>query len=284
MKRRPLRKAWMVLSMLALAANGMAQTAEAVGESNSLQPPLCNPCHSKVPIWLDWSMGGNFAECYDVGTVPFRYKGFGANAKGGVTIEWGRCHVQTEAQGFYTMLSSPAGTAIDATFSTEFLYRCAIVKRFVFWAGGSLQGFMDIKDIPALMNASWSMTLFGKLCATGMVECNFAFTHEGMYNLRPLLTAYGKLSLPLMGVASRPGYSYIGHPTINEDPVLGDSELFAKFFPGASTELGLFLNLPNYNRIGLSYRWDYLTTGKKGTYRFDHALHAINLSFMFRIN
>lgn len=284
MKRRALKKAWVLLSMLAFVTNGIAQTAVVAEEFNSLQPRLYSPWQSKVPIWLDWSMGGNFAECYDVGTIPFRYKGFGANVKGGLTVEWGRCHVQAEAQGFYTMLSSPAGEAIDANFSTEFLYQCAIIKRWNFWAGGSLQGFMDIKDIPALMNASWSMSLFGNLCATGMVECNFAFTHEGMYNLRPLLTAYGKLSLPLVGVVSRPGQSYIGNPTINEDSLLVDSELFAKFLTGANAELGLYLNLPNANRIGLSYRWDYFTTGKKGTYRFDHALHAINLSFMFRIN
>ena len=140
---------------------------------------------------------------------------------------------------------------------------------------------MDNKGIPVLMNAASSVSLFGNLCVTGMMEYDFAFNSDQTHHW---LTAYGKLSLPLVGAVSRPGFAYIGNPTINASAVLADNELFAKFFPGASTELGLYLNLPNYNRLGLSYRWDYLTTGKKGIYRYDNALHAINLSFMFRVN
>ena len=245
---------------------------------------LYDPLKSKVPIWLDFSAGASFAESYDKGTIPFRYKGFGANAKGGVTIEWQRCQMNVEGQGFYTSLASVSGTVLDVSLSAEFLYHCSRIRRWSFWAGGSLQGFMDVKEIPALMNASSSVSLFGNLCATGMVQFDFAFIHDGSYNLRNLLTAYGKLNLPIAGVANRPGYAYIGNPTINDDAFLEGSETFAKFLLGASTELGLRLNLPNDNRIGLAYRWDYLSTGKKGTYRFDHALHAINLSFMFRIN
>jgi hypothetical protein len=140
---------------------------------------------------------------------------------------------------------------------------------------------MDIKEIPALMNATSSVSSFGNLCATGMVEYPFAFNSDYTHHW---LTASGKLSLPIVGVVNRPGYAYIGNPTINEDAWLGDNETFAKFFPGVSTELGLYLNLRNDNRIGLSYRWDYLTTGKIRAYRYDNALHSINLSFMFRVN
>lgn len=253
-------------------------------EFQPLEPHMYNPCKSKVPIWLDLSVGANYAECFDKGTIPFRYTGFGANVQGGVTIEWERCRVNVEGQGFYTSLTSVSGTAYNVSLSAEFLYHCAIVKRFSFWAGGTLQGFMDNKEIPALMNASSSISLFGNLCATGLVEYPFAYIHEGMYNLRNLLTAYAKLSLPLVGAVNRPGFAYIGNPTINNDDWLEGSETFAKFFSGAATELGLFLNLPNDNRIGLAYRWNYLSTGKKGTYRYDNALHSLNLSFMFRIN
>ena len=283
MRRTPLITL-ILLILMASVTNGFAQSPITTGEFQSLKPRLYNPWQNKVPVWLDFSLGANLAECFDNGTIPFRYKGFGANAKGGITIEWGRCRMQTEAQAFYMALSSLGGTAVDVNLSTEFLYHCALVKRLSFWAGGTLQGFVDNKDIPLLMNAATSVSMFGNLCATGMVQYDFAFTHEGLYNLRPLLTAYGKLNLPLVGVVSRPGYSYIGNPTIDDDAFLSDNETFANFLPGASTELGLYLNLPNDNRIGLSYHWDYLTTGKKGTYRFDHALHAINLSFMFRTN
>ena len=38
--------------------------------------------------------------------------------------------------------------------------------------------------------------------------------------------------------------------------MFGDNESFGKFFPGADTELGLYLNLLNGNRVGFCYRWD----------------------------
>ena len=122
------------------------------------------------------------------------------------------------------------------------------------------------------------------LCAEGMLSCDFAFIRDGSHNL---LTAYGKLTLPVVGLAMRPGYAYMDNYTsdINvANTVLGDYETFAKFFPGVGTDIGLYFNLLNGNRIGLNYRWDYLTTGQKGTYRFDNALHSVNLTFMFNVN
>jgi hypothetical protein len=285
MKLKPL---FLALALL-VAAQGFTQETDNLriggegtdGVYSSLKPQMYNPMQSKVPVWLDFSVGADFAHCADKATIPFRYKGIGANAKGGVTIEWGSCRVNVEGSGFYTSFTSFSGTAYDINLSAEFLYRCTVVKRWSFWAGSTLQGFMDIKEIPALMNATSSVSSFGNLCATGMVEYPFAFNSD---NTHHWLTASGKLNLPFLGAVNRPGYAYIGNPTINEDAWLGDNETFAKFFPGVSTELGLYLNLCNDNRIGLSYRWDYLTTGKIRAYRYDNALHSINLSFMFRVN
>lgn len=286
MRLRQLKNTLMLLIMMALSTNGMAQVPVVAEELQSLKPQLNNPRQSKVPVWLNFSMGANFSECFDKGTVPFRYNGFGANANAGVTVEWGRNHIEGGLRGFYTSLSKLGGTAMDVKGSVEYLYRCCDYAddRLHLWAGGALQGFVDFKNIPALMNASSCVSLFGNLCATGMVQYDFAFLHDGSYNLHNLLTAYGKLSLPLVGAVNRPGYAYIGNPTINDDVWLGGNETFAKFLPGASTELGLYLNLRNGNRLGLSYSWDYLTTGMKDTHRYDHALHALNVSFMFGIN
>jgi hypothetical protein len=41
--------------------------------------------------------------------------------------------------------------------------------------------------------------------------------------------------------------------------------------------------LLNKNKIGLTYRWDYLTSRNKGPYRFDHAVHSFNVIYMFNI-
>ena len=260
-----------------------AQTSVVAEEFQSQKPQLYNPSQSKVPIWLDFSVGANYADCFDKGTIPFRYTGMGANAIGGITIEWSRFHIGQEAHFFYNLLSDLNGSSTNVNLTTEFLCRFheSPKSRWHYWAGGQIQTFVDLKDIPILMNAASSVSLFGNLCVTGMLKYDFAFNHTMSHHW---LTAYGKLDLPLVGVVSRPGYAYIGNPTINEDFMLSDNETFAKFFPGVSTEFGLYLNLRNDNRIGLSYCWDYLTTGKKGAYRYDNALHAINLSFMFRVN
>ena len=270
-----------LLALMASVTKGTAQTPVVAEEYQSQKSQLYNRLGNRVPVWLNLSAGANYAQCFDKGTVPFRYKGLGANVAAGVTVEWGRWHMQAEGRGFYTDFTTLSGTALDIDVSTEFLYHCSRINRWSFWAGGSMQTFIDMKEIPGLMNAASSVSVFANLCAVGMVDYNFAFNRDKTHHW---LTAFGKLSLPLVGVVSRPGFAYIGNPTINEDDLLEDYDTFAKFFPGASTELGFYLNLRNDNRIGLSYRWDYLTTGKQGAYRFDNALHSINLSFMFRVN
>ena len=271
-------KSLILAGVLLLAANGMAQ-APSNGRAYY-------PKQTHVPVWLDLSAGLNYVDCYDVSTVPFRYMGMGTNLNMGVTIEWNRCHIRPEFRYFNNILKDPSGTAIGLDFSTEFLYRFhdGAQNRFHLWAGGTLQGFFDVKSIPSLQNAATCLSLFGNVGATGMVQYDFAFNPDKNHNW---LTTYFKLNMPLCGTVSRPGYAYIGNPAINEDAIatlFGENEAFGKFFPGLNTDLGLYLNLLNGNRIGLNYRWDYLSTGKKGTYRYDNALHSVNVSFMFRLN
>lgn len=271
-------KSLILVGALLMAASGMAQ---APSNSKGYYPK-----QTRVPIWIDLSAGLNAVDCYDVSTVPFKYMGIGTNLGMGVTIEWGRCHIRPGFQYFSNILKDPAGTAIGLDFSTEFLYRFhdGAQNRFHLWAGGTLQGFMDVKSIPSLQNASTCLSLFGNVGATGMLQYDFAFNPDKNHNW---LTTYFKLNVPLYGSVNRPSYAYVGNPTINQnvfETLFGKTETFGKFFPGLNTDLGLYLNLLNGNRIGFSYRWDYLSTGKKGTYRFDNALHSVNLSFMFRIN
>ena len=240
---------------------------------------------SRVPVWLNLSAGGTIADCYDNGTIPYSYLGIGGNLGLGVTVEWSRFHAQTEGRVFGTMLTV-SGSSIGIDSKTEFLYRFHDGKRnrLHLWAGGAFQINYDIKSISSMMNASAGVTGFMNLCAEGMLSFDFARIRGGNHNL---LTAYGKLTLPLVGVAMRPGYAYMDNYTQDIDvssTVLGDYEGLGLAFPGASTDIGLYLNLVNGNRIGLSYRWDYLTTRHAGIYRFDNALHSINLNFMFNIN
>lgn len=241
---------------------------------------------SKAPVWLDFSLGGNIANCYDNGTIPFNYTGFGGNVGFGVTVEWRRCHVQTETRVFGNLLTQVNGTGIGVESQTEFLYRFhdSSRNRWHLWAGGGLQGYLDVKEIAPLLNASTGVSLFENLCAKSMAQYDFAFIRGGAHNL---LSVYGKLTLPLVGLAMRPGYAYMDNYTQDihtDNTQLSNYELFGKWFPGLSTDVGLYLNLLNGNRIGLNYRWDYLSTGHKGSHRFDNTFHSVNVSFMFKLN
>ena len=241
---------------------------------------------SKVPIWLNAGVGLNGADCYDNGTIPFRYLGIGANLNLGATIEWRRCHVQTETRLFVNSMFSFSSYAITYDSRTEFLYRFHDSKRnrLHLWAGCGIQSFFDLKEIPALLNAATGISAFENLCAEGMLQYDFAFIRGGSHNL---LTAYGKLNIPIAGMVIRPGYAYIDNYTsdINEaNTILQDYEIFSKWFPGLGTDIGLYFNLLNGNRIGFNYRWDYLSTGHKGACRFDNAFHSFNVNLMFNLN
>lgn len=241
---------------------------------------------SKVPIWINMSAGLSVINTYDNGTVPYSYYGLGGNLRYGATIEWRRCHVQMENMILGGMFLTLDGYAIDIDSRMEFLYRCYDSKRnrFHLWAGGGVQSFYDIKAISSLLNAATGVSVFQNVCAEGMAQVDFAFIKGGSHNL---LSAYAKLSLPLVGVVNRPGFAYMDNYTsdINvANTVLQDYETFGKFFPGATTDIGFYFNLLNGNRIGFNYRWDYLTTRHKGIYRYDNAIHSFNLNLMFNLN
>ena len=241
---------------------------------------------SKVPIWINIRPGLSISNCYDNGTIPFRYVGLGGNLRLGATVEWNRCHIQTETSFLGSMFVTLGGYAIDIDSRTEFLYLCYDSKRnrFHVWAGGGVQNFSDIKSISSLMNAAAGVSMFYNVCAETMVQLDFAYIRGGAHNL---LSAYCKLSLPLAGMVIRPGYAYLDNYSsdINTaNTILQDYEIFGKWFPGATTDIGLYLNLLNGNRIGLNYRWEYLTTRHKGIYRYDNAIHSVNLNLMFNLN
>lgn len=244
------------------------------------------PKSGKSAGWLNTSVGFNMVDCYDNGTIPYAYWGAGANLSLGGTVEWRRCHIQLEERLFVNGFSELTSFAATTDTRLEFLYRLYDnhSNNFHLWLGGDIQSYLDLKEIPELMNASMGLTLFENLCLTSMVQFDFASIKGGTHRL---LTAHGKLTLPVAGIAIRPGFAYIDNYTSDLNllnALLTDYELFPKAFPGVSTDVGLTFNLLNGNRIGLNYRWDYLSTGHKGAYRFDNALHSLNLNFMFKLN
>lgn len=236
------------------------------------------------PLYLYMDAGLGTIDNYDIGTVPYHIKGAAKTKDFGASYAWKRCQIQMDVRSFNGTLTTLSGTTQAYDLNLEFLYRCidSESNRFHYYAGAALEGYGEIKVVPDLQNASLGITLFGNLCDVNMVSFDFAFNKAKTH---PWLTAYGKLTLPIVGTVNRPGYSYT-YDTQGMgyfDKLFAGHETFGKFFPGCSTDFGLYLNLKNGNRIGLDYRWDYLSTGDKGTWRYDNAYHTLNLSFMFKI-
>lgn len=240
----------------------------------------------KVPIWLNTGSGLNIVHCFDQGASPSLFWGVGANMRTGMSLLWDRSYVSCRLEGLANIVMSDAASqAYDFGFEveTECLYRFYDANDIHFWAGCAFLDYIAINYSPQLMNAALGYSLFVNWKAEGAVTYDFAKYH-GSHNW---LTAYGKLSLPMFGFVERPGFAYIdnatGHLMGNEQAESNRETLFIGF-PGVSTDIGLFVNLLNNNKIGVSYRWDYLTTRHKGIYRFDHANHSFNLTFMFNLN
>lgn len=243
--------------------------------------------NQKLSIWLNGGAGFHIADAYDKGAAPMSMLGVGINIQTGVTVEWRRCHIQNETRLIGGFLFEPlSGYNFDAQMHLEFLYRFrdSNRNRFHLWAGGSLQEDAFFRIIPALNNASTSTAVFLNLNGECMAQYDFAFIKNGTHNL---LTAYGKLILPIAGLAERPGYSFMDNYTSEialSNTILSSYETTGILFPGVSTDLGLRFNLLNGNKIGLSYRWDYLTSRNTGYYRFDNAFHSFTIDLMFKLN
>ena len=249
---------------------------------------LPQPVHkTKTSVMLDAGVGLCAATAYEQGIAPMSLPGLGIGGQVGVTVEWGRCHIQNESRVLYSILTQYfSGYDLDVQERLEFLYRFHDSRRnrFHLWVGASLQEDAIFRIIPAMNNASTSTSIFANLNAEGMAQYDFAFIRNGSHNL---LTAYGKLILPLGGLVERPGYAVMDNYTSDlslTNAILTNYELSGMLFPGVSTDIGLRLNLLNGNKIGFSYRWDYLTTRNHGYYRFDNAFHTFVLDFLFKIN
>lgn len=242
---------------------------------------------TRPTVWLNVGVGTCLVDAYDNGATPMFLLGFGNSLSSGVVVEWERYRWHRESRHTFGLLARPyEGYVISVNEGTGFLYRICDSKdnRFHLWLGGSLHGEGSMKIVPLLKTCAVSSSVFSDISAEGMIWYDFAFVRDGSRNL---LTAYAKLRLPLVGLVNFPGFSYMDNYVSNINlfsTLLSTYETRGIFFPGASTDIGLRFNLPNGNKIGLSYRWDYLTTRNRGYYRFDNAFHSVVVDFIFKLN
>lgn len=237
-------------------------------------------------FYLNFKGGIGVARCVDRSIIPYSFSGLTTGFNGGFTDEWKRCHIQFDFQWSKTFLSEPSGTMHCFVPKLEFLYSCLkpSESRWHFWSGVSVSSLVDFKSIPILQNAQATFSVFGNFAAEELVQCDFAYDKKDKSH--PWMTAYFRFSLPLFTVASRPGYAYV-HDPLGETHALrilmNSNETSFKMFPGYATDWGLTVNLRNGNRISFGHSINFLTTGKKGAYRYDSSFSTSYIQFMFKI-
>lgn len=243
-----------------------------------------NGAYAQKSYNLYMGMGLGIIDNYDAGTVPYHIEGLVQVQDWGMVYSWNRYQIEMDGRYAYSTLTTLSGNNRGLDLNLEFLYRCydSESDRFHYYTGATWDAYGEIKSVPNLQNSAVSTTLLSSLGSVNMVTYDFAANKAKTHYW---LTTYGKLNLPLVGFANRPGYAYTydsqGMSLIEK--FLVGHETFTKFFPGCNTDVGLWLNLKNNNRIGVNYRWDYLSTGKKDIWRYDNAYHTVSLTFMFNI-
>ena len=136
---------------------------------------------------------------------------------------------------------------------------------------------------PQYMNASFSLT--------DLFQPDFSFRVQyDLPNPNTLVvmpgwfSAYASLTLAPIGLAYRPGYSYIDNYTGGrelKDYLFTTYRTSFAWLPRVATELGVSFNLRSGNRIGLAYRWDYRSSHGTGYWDFDDARHQLVVDFVF---
>ena len=246
--------------------------------------------HSRVPIYLSGVVGLGQSNYYDAGVSPLRYRGFGVGAGFGLSVQWSRFEIDVDGRvvgclSAYNDADPDAG-AYGVTIDPRVTFLCRVAQpaqgKLRLWAGGTFNPYIDLRINQKVMNAAVGLTEMISLAGNFRIEYDIASRRR-----TDLFTLSAGLTLPLFAIGERPAYAYVYNATSSSEVLeylIDGNEMFFMGFPGATTDIGLFYNLKNRNRIGLTYRWDYRTTRHAATHRFDNASHLINLVFLFNIH
>ena len=239
------------------------------------------PAYSQV--WLGLNAGAGYASFRDMGVSPVSYYGLGAGMGYKVNIELARWSLQpwqTASFGLYEDAVEPmlnfSTYGIGSHMGFTALHTVWNTDHWLLMAGGTLSNYFGFKLNPNMFNASYGISDFASLALAGKI-CFDLGRHDGdQRNYR--LRFYDQLSIAPVSLALRPGFSYVDNFTGTNDQVaaiLSSYELSAVPFAEWHNELGASFVMGNGNRLGLAYRWSYLTTHNSGAWRYDEATHYL---------
>lgn len=236
-------------------------------------------------VFLSLEGGPGIGLYRDLGTSPITYRGYEFAPCFALRYESPKWQLSTTLGGFGGGYSyQPTLTSMQnyggiPAFAISALRRIVPQSPVCLWVGINAEEAIDIRYFPSLGNTSTSFSNFVNVNILGKAE--YTLSH---FLFQTQLT-FAPASLCL-----RPGFAYLDN--FNQDisnPITNtfdQYEWYLTAFNQVSTSLAASYILPHGNRIGLSYRWHYLTsrTSALAPYRFEQANHAILLTLDLLLN
>ena len=281
-----MRKILFILLMSAISLQLLAQT-----DVDSTKT------HSNKYIGI--SGGFAISSLRDMGTSPLFYTGFLPSLKIDYT-NYQEKHLWnikfTSLNGIYISLATDeTHTASGNIFDFEFSYFSNYEdygQAFRKYLGVSANNYSAIRVNSSFMNAAFAFDNISNINLNYKLEWDFTrkekqkklfwLINYTRKEKKYLLSA--KFGVPIFALIYRPGYTYIGNGTLNNDIIFIDYEWKYKVFPGMNTDIGISRILNNGNQMKLSYYWDFMTTGKMSENRLDKAKHMLLFTLIFKLN
>ncbi|MCQ2274359.1 MAG: hypothetical protein MJZ86_06150 [Bacteroidales bacterium] len=234
-------------------------------------------------VFLTLEGGGGYGIFRDLGISPITYQGlelapaFALNFSSPTWQYQVALGAQGGGYGYRPGFASMQHYGGLPYFSVSAMRNVLQKNRLSVWGGLQLSEMMDIRHLPALGNTSTNFSNFINLSILGRAEYEVA-----------RFRFHGQLCFAPASVCLRPGFAYLDN--FNQDissPTHNTFDQYAWYVAALTsvyTDLGATLTLNNGNRIGLAYRWHYLTSRAQtasAPFVFEQASHAIVVSLDF---
>ena len=222
----------------------------------------------------------------DLGASPLTYRGLELLPGIAVSVEKPMWRYKAQlglsgggyglAVGFKYMQAY--GGQVNVGFET--MHKIAEYVPWQLWLGASVDDRADVRYNSVLGNSCVGSSNFFNLNLIGRTEVSV-----GNWMM------HAQLALTPVSLLLRPGFAYMDnydHEISN--PLADYLKQYRWYISGATiavTDLGATLRLKNGNRIGVSYRWHYMTSratvGTAAPYVFEQAGHALLFHMGFKL-
>lgn len=230
--------------------------------------------------------GMGYGTYRDLGASPLTYCGLELTPglKVGFLRPAWRYEVQLKivggGYGYKLGLDNMQAFSGQANINVMAMHRTSWQGRWQMWLGASLDERADIRYNSALGNSS--------VGASNFINLNFLGRTE-LYLKHWMMHA--QLALTPVSLVLRPGFAYMDNYTHEiGNPTADFMKQYGWYLAGATsvaTDLGATLVLSNGNRVGLSYRWHYIssraTASSAAPYCFEQSGHAVLVELEFKL-